>query len=124
MKSVKQPAKLKKLSTIRQVAKKRSGENRQYSVKKALFLIANPECQISAPGCSFFATVIHHTKGRENKLLLLMRYWKASCEKCNIYIEEHSAWAYDNGHKLYKHQKNQEWENTQDHHCGQDAASV
>jgi hypothetical protein len=72
---------------------------------KGLFLIANPVCQIKSPECTHYSTVVHHTKGRENKLLLLMRYWKASCARCNIYVEENSAWSFDNGHKLHKHYK-------------------
>lgn len=70
------------------------------------FLEDHPECEIQSPECTFVSTVIHHTNGRENERLLDQRDWKASCARCNIVVEEKSKWAYDNGHKLYKHQLN------------------
>ena len=77
---------------------------REYIPKVVAFLQDNDVCQIQSPECTYEATVVNHTNGRENKRLLDMEYWEASCARCNIYIEEHDVWAREHKHKLFKHQ--------------------
>lgn len=77
----------------------------EYIPKVIRFLEENPECAIKSPVCTYWATCVNHTNGRENERLLDEKYWEPSCHPCNNHIEEKDAWARENKHKLYKHQK-------------------
>lgn len=96
----------KKSKKIKPVSDKRKAQNKLYSIAREYFLQRFPKCQIQSPECTGEATEVHHTNGRENERLLDERFWKSSCRNCNGYVERFSQWAYDNGHKLHKHQTN------------------
>jgi hypothetical protein len=68
----------------------------------ARFLKKNPFCKIKSPVCTKVATVINHTRGRTEDVILDEAWWEASCPACNGYIEEHDAWARKHGHKVSK----------------------
>lgn len=93
---------------IKPVSDKRAGEINQYRKQRAEFLKKNPCCAIGLPGCSGcderFHNV-HHTRGRENNLLLDEKYWINACIFCHDRIHTtDSKWAYDNGFLVSKHQ--------------------
>lgn len=49
---------------INKVSEKQKVRNKEYSVKRMKHLVENPMCQIALPGCTKFATDIHHVEGR------------------------------------------------------------
>ena len=75
--------------------------------KEVKAYLAQPEhqhCKIQAPGCRGAAVAVNHLK-RRGKNLRIQKYWEACCAPCNTYIEEHPAWAYENGHLISVHTK-------------------
>ncbi len=66
----------------------------------------NPLCIINSPVCTRYTEGVHHVKGKTGKnehgepLLNDVRFFKPACNRCNTYIEDHSQWAKDNGHKM------------------------
>lgn len=101
----------RKFYKIKKVSEKRKEENKIYSFRRRLFLAARPRCEIQSPVCTYKATVIHHKKGREGDLFLDERFWAASCEQCNLYVEVHDKWARENCYKLSKHTKEENTNN-------------
>lgn len=71
------------------------------------FLKEKQECEIKSPVCTGQSTCVHHTAGRGMENLMDMNTWEAACDPCNLYVEEHDAWARENGHKISKHAKRQ-----------------
>lgn len=68
-------------------------------VRKKAYLAKeeNKICLIQSVECTKDATTINHKK-RRGINLLEEKYWEPCCKKCNIYIEQHHAWAVQNGH--------------------------
>jgi hypothetical protein len=87
-------------------SRRRKEDNLQYSVKRARFL-SRPEnelCAFRKEGvCTYFATTIQHTKGREGKNFLDEETWLPSCAPCNGAAEEHDKEAREAGFKQSKH---------------------
>ena len=82
---------IEKPKSISPVSKKRQVEMDEYSKKRKLFLIANPNCQAKLIGCSGEATDVHHLysgKDRE-KYYLQISTWKAVCRSCHNFIHDH-----------------------------------
>ena len=80
---------MEKPKSIPPVSKKRKAEMDNYSTKRTLFLIANPNCQAKLVGCTGKATDVHHTAGRIGDNYLNMSKWKALCRNCHSYVETH-----------------------------------
>jgi len=81
---------MEKPKSISPVSKKRQVEMDEYSKKRKLFLIANPNCQAKLVGCSGEATDVHHLysgKDRE-KYYLQISTWKAVCRSCHNFIHD------------------------------------
>ncbi len=77
-----------------------SGLKKQYAA-----YLSKPEnelCKLNMIGCTFVATVIHHTKGRIGKLLTDEKYWMPSCTSCNLQVEIKDKEAREKGLKLSK----------------------
>lgn len=98
----------KKPKRIAPVAEKRKPINRMYTAKAALFIATHPKCAINSPVCTGKAQHVHHTKGRIGDQLLKESDWLPSCDPCNGYIEQHDAWARENGFKQSKFTVNNE----------------
>ena len=89
-----------KWSSLSPASKKRAKQNREYSVKRKLFLQAHPYCQWwlemrSLPesralefGCPP-SNDIHHRAGRIGKLLIEERYWMAVSRAGHLWIHQH-----------------------------------
>jgi hypothetical protein len=92
----KQKAKIK-YAKIAPVKKSRAKQNRQYKPLADKFKLDNPNCQIKHDGCTIETTDVHHTRGRRGKLLLDMRWWKASCRSCHRWATDNSKEAKEKG---------------------------
>jgi hypothetical protein len=79
---------MEKPKSISPVSKKRQVEMDEYSKKRKLFLIANPNCQAKLVGCSGEATDVHHSAGRIGDNYLNISKWKALCRNCHRFVEE------------------------------------
>ena len=67
---------------------KRSFQNREYSVVREEHLKENPLCIVKRPGgCTYFATQVHHAKGRTGELLTDKRFFKSVCDFCHKWVE-------------------------------------
>lgn len=86
-KSLKEQKPKKLPKPIRHVSKKRSIENRKYSVLRKEFLSQKPKCEASLPGCQKKSTDVHHKAGR-GEYFLRVDTWLAVCRCCHIWIEE------------------------------------
>jgi len=80
---------IEKPKRIPPVSKKRKVEQDEYSKKRELFLIANPNCQAKLVGCTGKATDVHHAAGRTGDNYLNMSKWKALCRSCHTWVETH-----------------------------------
>lgn len=75
----------------------------EYSEERKVFLENNPVCGANGilEGCTYYATVIHHKKGKHSKKMYLnKKYWMASCVSCNGNIETIGQKAYDLGLRI------------------------
>lgn len=82
---------IEKPKSIAPISKKRQVEMDEYSVKRNLFLIANPKCQAKLSGCTSDAIDVHHLySGKDrNKYYLQISTWKAVCRSCHNFIHDH-----------------------------------
>lgn len=91
---------------IKKVSDNRKELNKEYYKDAKLFIKENPLCQLQMNGCTKKAQHVHHVKGRIGKLLMEKKYWKASCDHCNLQAEVRDQEAREAGHKLSKHEPN------------------
>lgn len=91
----------KSTEPIKKVADKRAKELRRYSKERKQFLTENPTCQCgrieNGKVCQRPATEIQHSFGRENKLLLNKKYWKATSAECRVWEISHPVQAQETG---------------------------
>ena len=88
---------------LKAVSEKRKVWNEEYKVKAAAFRAAHPKCQIQSPECTGKTEGVHHVKGKTSYALLLNEaHWMAACNRCNVYVEIHDAWAREKGYKQSK----------------------
>lgn len=77
----------------------------EYVPKMKEFISKNKMCQVQLPGCTRYAQGVHHKKGKATKDLYLDEsYWMASCNFCNLRIEEIGERAYELGLKIRRNQ--------------------
>lgn len=89
---------------IKKFSDKRKLVNLVYDREAMAFRLKNPFCRINSPDCIGKTQGVHHVKGKAStELLLDKNFWKAACNPCNLYVETHSQWAKDNGHKKNNH---------------------
>lgn len=83
----------KQTKPIRRLSKKRAAQNVLYLKKRRIFMQQNNTCQAKLPSCSYWATEIHHKKGRVGILLTDDRFFLSVCRSCHDYIEENAEYA-------------------------------
>ena len=76
-----------KPKSISPVSKKRQGEMDEYSKKRNIFLIANPNCQAKLVACTGSSTDVHHKEGRTGDNYLKISTWLSVCRSCHTWIE-------------------------------------
>lgn len=81
---------------IKKQSKKLAADLRKYYPLRDQFLVDNPVCQLSLPGCTKVSTEVHHAKGR-GKYLLTVETFKAGCSSCHRYITDNSKEAIKTG---------------------------
>lgn len=79
---------------------------KKYGPKVAAYLAKeeNEMCLIQSPVCTRVATCVNH-KRRRGKNLMNENDWEPSCGPCNLWIENHDAWARESGHLISVHKK-------------------
>lgn len=77
---------LKKRKHINPVSKKTQVLNDAYKPIRRDFMEENPICQAALPGCTNYATDVHHKKGR-GKYMLVIKTWLSVCRTCHTWIE-------------------------------------
>ena len=101
------PKEKKKPKPISKRSDKLKDEMKLYKpqVKAYLEKPENQQCRIKAEGvCLGKATCVNHKK-RRGKNLREEKYWEPACEPCNNFCESNPKWAYDNGHLISVHKK-------------------
>jgi hypothetical protein len=82
---------------------KRAKQEREYSDKRKIFMLANPICQANIPGlCTTQSTDVHHVMGRVGELLLEVKEWMSVCRACHMWIETHPLEATELGYRKSK----------------------
>lgn len=99
-KALRNSKKITVLKTPNKVSPKRAKENQEYLKLRDEYLIAYPACEVE--DCHNRATSIHHMKGRENNLLLDVKYFLAVCQDCHTKITTDSAWAIENNYSYLR----------------------
>lgn len=104
---------------MKQVSKKREGENKEYSKLRKQFLKDHPWCRVCQdlgmsagtftydyPGGRIIlpigrkATEVHHQGRRNGKWLTDVRFFLPVCRAHHDYIEKHGDWARQRGYLL------------------------
>ncbi len=87
----KEPRKLikKKFYIIPKIGMSRAAELKIYYPLAAQFKVDNPICQCGRNRCRRKTTDVHHKKGREGEMLLVMEFWLAVARVCHTWINEH-----------------------------------
>lgn len=99
-KELRNSKKITVVKTPNKVSPKRAKENQEYLKLRDEYLIAYPSCEVE--DCHNRATSIHHMKGRENGLLLDVKYFLAVCQDCHTKITTDSNWAVNNGYSILR----------------------
>ena len=88
----------KERKPIPKFSKKREKENREYTIKRLLFLAQPENLRCFIDGCNKRADTIEHLRGRKGfaddwarennvSLLLDVRFWKPCCNEHNLELE-------------------------------------
>lgn len=97
-KANKTAAPVKAKSPIRKRSKAGAERIRIYSKIRAEWIVGHELCEMRiVTNCSFYATDVHHMKGKIGDLLFDTRWWKAGCRVCHRYIEDHPEEARQRG---------------------------
>lgn len=81
---------------------------KDYKKESKVFRNAHPICEIQSPVCIHTTQGVHHKAGKIGALLNDKKYWLASCNPCNTWIEDNDKEARAKGLKISKYIK----------HCG------
>lgn len=101
---IRQPDPKKEPKPMPKRSEKMKQEMKSYKpmVKEYLSRPENEFCKIKSPVCTGKATCVNHRKRRGSNLLN-EKFFQPSCSPCNLYIEENTQWAIDNGHLISVH---------------------
>lgn len=82
-------------------SQKRSAQEREYSIKRKIFLENNPMCQAHIQGvCTGASSQVHHKRGRTGNDLTDETLFLALCHNCHEYIENHREFAMEKGFSI------------------------
>lgn len=90
-----------KRTPLRKRSKRKESQWREYVNIAKIYIAENPYCHIKSPVCNVHTECVHHKKGR-GIYLADVRYFAASCSRCNLWLEtaEGKKWGYANGFRL------------------------
>ena len=89
---------------IKKASKKRQEQLNKYYPLREKFLKERNLCELKVDDkCTVIATEVHHEIGKENELLLEVKFWKAGCRHCHHIITEKSKEAIENGQSISRH---------------------
>lgn len=91
------PLKVKK--PLNQKSKRMQVIDQAYTKIRKKYMLDNPICKASLPGCTINATDVHHMKGR-GEYHLSIDTWIAVCRKCHNWIEEHPKESIELGYSI------------------------
>ena len=101
LKEIPEPADKKK--EIADKSDKLKKADKEYQKIRKQFLLTHLKCEVK--GCNHVATEVHHQKGRHGALLLDTNFFLAVCSPHHKKIEEHPAWAKQEGYSISRLQK-------------------
>ena len=79
--------------------------NKQYAKLRKVYLATHRFCEVKlSPDCTKGADGIHHVNGHGKENMLNVKTWKACCNTCNRWVEEHHQEAAKAGMKGSKFQ--------------------
>ena len=99
---VKSPKKTKPKS----ISSKQVIKNKEYTQVRQSFLYKHEFCQARLPGCTMWATEVHHKAGRIGDLLTDPTNFLAVCRSCHQNIELHHELAVDLGYSINRTETN------------------
>lgn len=95
---------IKEAKPIKQFSKKREAvQRKEYRPLVSEVLKEHPHCKVKSPVCTGMAEGLHHLQGREGDNLTDKRLVIPACNMCQLFIEENSLWARNNGFKISRH---------------------
>jgi hypothetical protein len=80
-------------------SKKRAEDNKEYLIRRDIYLASNKFCEAKTPVCTKHSVEIHHTfSGKDrDKYFLVIETWKAVCIECHQWIHKFSKKARELG---------------------------
>jgi hypothetical protein len=96
---------IKRKKGVNKVSEKRAEELKEYKKEARIFKKQNPNCQLKYSGCTGKTEHVHHTRGKEGKMLLNKKFWKSACPHCHDIATEHSKEAIETGRSVSRHIK-------------------
>ncbi len=91
------PAVKKEAKPIPKVSAKRKEENKVYKKQVKEAIKKDNRCKVKSPACTGKAQGLHHLQKRSPGNLTKEENQLPACNACNLYIEENSEWAKNNG---------------------------
>ena len=82
---------------IAKVSEKRKKENKVYKKQVKAAAKKDDRCKVKSPVCTGKAQGLHHIQKRSPANLTDVNNQLPACNACNLYIEENSEWAKNNG---------------------------
>lgn len=80
-----------KRTPLKRVSKKHAKELRTYAKLRKAFLATHPMCELARyPGCTGYASEVHHTKKR-GKYLNDPQHFLATCTACHRWCHENAS---------------------------------
>ena len=86
---------------ISPISKKQASRLSEYRKVRDEFMKQHPLCQANiVKECGYYATDVHHMKGKIGEDLINAENFLAVCRQCHTYIEEHPEEAYSKGFSI------------------------
>lgn len=82
---------------IKKVSDSKKQDDKVYKTLRAVFLGSKKICEAALPGCTHWATEVHHMDGRVGHNYLYVKRWLAACRNCHDWIENNPVAAKERG---------------------------
>lgn len=98
-------AEKKQPKPIAKVSEKRKQEDKVYKKQVKAAVKKDPRCKVKSPVCTGKMQGLHHKQKRSPGNLTKEENQLPACNACNLYIEENSEWARNNGFTVSRFKK-------------------